>query len=155
MAPNVFAAPISELHESVSTMLDNLAFIEKEVTSLELMDDLRNEIVAVCQRFGWTLYDVRKEVYILVDKLGMRPDEEPFDPNVVNPDPRATMGLIECWIAEEAQAMHTLVTKLWALAEKNESLGIVNVLVTESAANVLNAQVRLKEALSSISAQLR
>lgn len=136
-------------------MLGNLAFIEKELPSLALADDLKDEIVAVCQGFGWTLRDIRKEIYTLEDKLGMHPGEEPFDPNVVNPDPKATMGLIEHWVAEEAQAMDALVRRLWALADENKGLGTMSVLVTESAANILHAQAKLKEALSSIAAQLQ
>lgn len=155
MAPDTYAAPISELHKSISAMLHNLAFIERELPTLELADDLRDEIVAVCQRFKWTLRDIRKEIYTLEDKLGMHPGREPFDPNVVNPDPKPTMSLIERWLTEEAQAMDTLVRKLWALVEEDEGLSTVSVLVTESAANILNARTRIKEALSSISAQLQ
>jgi hypothetical protein len=154
MALDTYAVPISELHESTTAMLHNLTFIQKELPTLELVDDLTNEIVAVCQRFEWTLRDIRKEIYILEDKLGMHPGKEPFDPAVVNADPKATMSLIERWVTEETQAMDTLVKKLWTLSGQDKGLGTVSVLVTESAANILNARARVKEALSSISAQL-
>lgn len=145
---------ISELHESVSRMAQDLTHIQEELPHWDVSEALKREIVTVCQEFGSALYDIRKEIRTLEDKLGMHPNEEPFDPGVVNPDPRITMGLIERWLAREIDAMHALVIRLRTLAEADRELVGVTVLVTESAANILHAQMRVKEALASIAQQL-
>jgi hypothetical protein len=151
MNPQRFIAPISELYASVTAMAQNLTYIQEELSHWDISNTLKSEIVTVCQEFESALYDVRKEIRTLEDKLGMHPGEEPFDPGVVNPDPQVTLELIERWLAAETEAMHALVLKLGALAETDLEVMGVNVLVTESAANILLAQIQVKQALAAIS----
>ena len=151
----VFVKPISNLYQRNHVIASNLAYILKELPTLSLPDELRNEILTMCQDFDSAVYDVKKEIRNLEDKLGLHPGEEPFDPNIVNPDPKVTMGFIERWIAAEIETLDKLVKKLWALAEQDaNSYGLVSVLVTESAGNIVQAHSGAKEELQLIRAQL-
>lgn len=42
----------------------------------------------------------------------MHPGEEPFDPGVINPDPRVNIGLIHGWLKEEIDKLQVLVAYL-------------------------------------------
>ena len=134
----------------VNVIIQNLTYIINELQTLTVAEGLKNEIIVVCQTFTSTLYDVNKEIRNLEDKLGMHPDDEPFDSSIVNPDPKVTMGFIDQWIIREVQAMHKLVVKLQALAYLDRSLIGVKVLVMESATNILNAYKDINKELSFI-----
>ena len=133
-----------------NVIIQNLTYIVNELQTLTVAEGLKNEIIGVCQTFTSTLYDVNKEIRNLEDKLGMHPDDEPFDSSIVNPDPKVTMGFIDHWISREVQAMHKLVVKLQALAHVDGSLIGVKVLVMESATNILNAYKDINKELSFI-----
>jgi len=134
----------------VNVIIQNLTYIINELQTLTVAEGLKKEIILVCQTFTSTLYDVNKEIRNLEDKLGMHPDDEPFDSSIVNPDPKVTMGFIDQWIIREVQAMHKLVVKLQALAYLDRSLIGVKVLVMESATNILNAYKDINKELSFI-----
>jgi hypothetical protein len=148
----IFNKPISELHRLVDVIAQNLTYIMNELQTLTLSEDVKNEILVVCQAFRLTLSDVNKEVRNLEHKLGMHSDDEPFDSIIVNPDPRVAIDLINHLITREVEAMHRLVVKLRALASLDSSriLVGVEVLVTESAANILNAYRDIKKQFSFI-----
>lgn len=151
--PSIFAKSIANLYHQNDAIAHNLAYIQKELPTLFLPNDLRNEISTLCREFESVVYDVRAEIRNLEDKLGLYPGEEPFDSHI-NPDPRATMSLIEKWIASEVQALDTLVRKLWTLTAQDEQrYSLVNSLVTEAAANILQAQAGMRAELKSISAE--
>jgi len=73
---------------------------------------------------------------------------------IVNPDPRVTMGFIERWIGNEVQKLDALVHKVWALADQDaQAYGLVQVLLTESAGNILQAHGDMKAELARIASR--
>lgn len=154
MNASIFSQPIANLYRGNETMNRNLAYIQKELPSLAIPADLREEISTRCNTFQWTLSDLRKEIRTLEDKLGMHPGEEPFDPGV-NPDPRVTMGLIERWTAEELSGLRGLVEKLDRLAEQDPpAYDLVRLLVKESAIHIFKAFFGIREDLKFIGERL-
>ena len=154
MNTTIFTEPILTLYRSLDEMAANLAYIGRELPALTMGDEVRAAITGMCDEFGSALYDVRKEVRILEDKLGMHPGEEPFDPDVVNPDPRGTLYLIETWLSRELERLHTVVKGLERGAEREPTLGIIFVLVSESGGNILKAFVAIRERLKFIAVKL-
>lgn len=151
---SLFTAEVQKLYASLREMAANLQYIRRESAHLEMPAALRTEISRGCEEFESALYDVRKEVRTLEDKLGMHPGEEPFDPDVVNPDPRANLGFILRWLQTELDALHEIVTRLDSTVKDDPSLGIVCVLVTESAANVHRSYTVISDAVRAIDAAL-
>lgn len=142
------------LHRSLDEMEANLAYISRELPELEMPGRVRAAITGMCDHFNSALYDVRKEVRTLEDKLGLHPGEEPYDPGVTNPDPKVTLALIEKWLVPELKDFHAIVELLRREKERDSEMGIVVVLVEESGANILNAFSAIKDSLSFIAAQL-
>ena len=155
MDTSIFTQPISNLYQWNNVINRNLAYIKKELPTLSIPAEIRDEISTVCDKFQWTLSDVRKEIRNLEDKLGMHPGEEPFDPNIINPDPQVTIDFIQRWILEELQTLHELVQKLDKLAEQDsQSHDLVGLLVRESATNILKACLGTQNDLKFIAGKL-
>ncbi len=154
MSHQIFNERILKLYASHTEMAANIVYIRRELQKLRMADDIRDEIVQMCDNFDSALYDVRKEVRTLEDKLGMHPGEEPFDPGVTNPDPRVTMEFIRNWLWSEIERLHAIVTRLERDSKGAADIGSVYVLVAESAVNILRAFTTLKEALEVITTTL-
>lgn len=154
MNTEIFTEPVSKVYQALDEMADNIVYIRRELPSLEMSDEIRAAMTGMCNDFDSALYDVRKEVRTLEDKLGMHPGGEPFDPNVTNPDPKVTLSLMRTWLQREMEALHGIVTKLQAVAEREPTTGIVFVLVAESGANILQAFGTINDKVDLISANL-
>jgi len=142
---------ISNVYQDLVKIEDNLRFILNEVPSQELNDETPSKISAVCNNFYWTINDCKKELRNAEDKLGLHPNEAPLDPGSVNPDPRVNIEMIEIWLSEEINNLHELTTALHALADKELlRFGAADILVTESAANILNAYNNIREETAKI-----
>jgi hypothetical protein len=152
---SVFIQSISALYRGNQAIVRNLAYIQTELPELALPGELSGEIAELCEDFLSAAYDVNTEIRNLEDKLGMHPGEEPYDPNIVNPDPRVTMGFIERWTGTEVHKLDALVRKVWALADQDApAYGLVNMLLTESAGNILQAYHAMKADLARIAEQI-
>ncbi len=152
---SILTRPIANLYQQIHLIASNLIYIQKELSALSISADLKHDISTMCEEFQSAVYDVKTEIRNLEDKLGMHPGEEAFDPNIINPDPRVTMGFIERWIAAEIQKLDNLVRKLGMLTEQDsEAYGLVDILIRESATNIIQAYSGIKEDLKFITAQL-
>ena len=154
MNATIFTKPVLTLYRSLDEIAANLAYIRRELPVLGTGDVVRAAITGMCDEFDSALYDVRKEVRTLEDKLGMHPGEEPFDTDVVNPDPKVTLFLIETWLSRELESLHTVVKELERGAEREQALGIIFVLMAESGANILKAFGKIRERLKFIAVKL-
>ena len=154
MNTTTFTEPVLTLYRSLDEMAANLAYIGRELPALAMGEEVRVAVEGMCDEFESALYDVRKEVRTLEDKLGMHPGEEPFDPDVVNTDPKVTLSLIETWLSRELEDLHAVVKELERGAEREPALGGVFVLVAESGANILKAFGAIRERLKFIAFKL-
>jgi hypothetical protein len=134
------------IYQDLAKIEDNLRFVMNKVPSLDLDDETPSEISAVCNNFYWTVNDCKKELRNAEDKLGFHPKETPVDPGSVNPDPRVNIEMLENWLSEDINKLHELVTTLQALADKElHKYGVASILVTESAAHIINAYNNIRE----------
>ena len=151
MNTDILVEPIATLRRSTSLISENLSYIQKELPELHAPENLRDEIIAACRDFEAAIWDVNSEIRNLEEKLGMCPGE----PETANPDPRVPIGLIGRWMRAEIERMHQLVIKLRELASEDANMGGLEVLVTESAANILYAHKDIRDSLDLITAHLR
>lgn len=145
-----FAEPVSSLYASLSDVSANIQYIQKALPTVSINATERSQIVDLCDEFNSALYDVRKEVRNLEDKLGLHAGEPPFDPDIVNPDPKVTMGFIERWLWEPIELMHATVMRLKIASKADPKHGVAYLLIAESAVNILNAYSAIKDALATI-----
>lgn len=139
-----FLAEAAILGEFVAELQSNADYVAREIDNLPDSAEVKASIVGVCDGLNGLACDLRSEVLNLHDKLGLRPGEPPYDPDIVNPDPRVTLGLFRNWPREELGKLNELVQRLTG----EDSAGFV--LVAESATNILNAYHRAMEAADRI-----
>lgn len=154
MNADLHRAQVAVLWEAAADMAANIDFIEGELPGLGLPDQERDCIAEACSCFMNELYDVRTEIRNLEDKLGLHPGEEPYDPAIVNPDPRATMGLITEALYSGIGCLHGLVSRLKDTSPETPEITLALVLVMESSTNIFRACSRVNQAFAAISAQL-
>ena len=149
-----FARLVADLHSLLEDIGANVSYIQKELPALKVSRVERKRIDESCTEFQDAIYDVGKEILNLEDKLGLHPGQEPFDPNITNPDPRVTMGFIASWLLAEIETMHQTVLRLDLAAAKAPTNGGVYLLVSESATNILRSYNKIKKILNAIHGQL-
>ena len=150
-----YTASVSELYQSLAEIAANVGFIQSELPACNLSDTQRSNIVEKCEGFVEAIYDVRKEIRNLEDKLGMHPGEPPFDPDIVNPDPLVTTGFIADWLMTEIMAMHETVVRLQEASKVSPDHGRAYLLVGESATNILRAYGNVQSVLATIKTQIQ
>jgi len=150
-----YADQVALLYTSIFDIAGNIRFIQRELPNLKLPDSERLHIRQTFDTFQYAVFDVQKEIGNLEDKLGMRPGQPPFDPDIKNPDPRVTMGFIADWLWSEIEDMLRTVSRLDAAARVSPDLGSAYLLVGESATNILHAYMKVKDALDAIAERLQ
>lgn len=128
-------AAVGEMHRALSEISQNVEYVLGELPKVQAEAALLDSAHEVFMEFRGTVHDLRTEIFNLADTLGLRPGEDPYDPDL-SPDPRVTLGLIARWLGEDLGKVHALVQKLG-------EAGLLQVLVTESAANILRAGGRV------------
>ena len=139
---------------SVQEMEDNIAYIRKELPTLEMPDEIRAAVVGMCDGLDSTFNDTSREIVTLHGELSRHLGEEPLDTDAGDADPGVRMSSIIADLREEFEAMHRVVTQLDSARETDSSIGTVYVLVTESGGNILTAFVRIRDVLAAIAADL-
>jgi hypothetical protein len=132
----------------------NASYMRGELENLGCSPDRKTGIEHLCGELDGLAYDLRAEVYNLQDKLGLRPGEEPWDPDIVNPDPRVTLAFFRDWPRAVFEEMNDLVQALDKDREK-EGSSLPFILVAESGANVLDAHKEVLDAIDRIEALLQ
>ncbi len=146
-----FSTLTSEVSTAIDVILENAAFIAKETPTLTVSQNRKAEVLEICNAFEETLiFDVRKEVGTLADKLGLHPGEEPLDPNVVNPDPLVNIRFIREWTWQEIAKLDRVIRNLPEDTKGTEEIQFA-ILLRESGANILSAYERLCAATDEIS----
>ena len=143
-----------QIHVSIREMADNIAFIRKELPTLDMPDETRTAIARMCESLDSVLHDLPEEVVTLHGELGLRLERVELYPDASEADPKVRMSSIVSSLRGRFEAMHCVVTDLGSQYEKDPSVGSVYVLMTESGGSILSAFVRIREVLDAISADL-
>lgn len=124
---------VDEARQCAMEMLANASYIEGELPNVELPDDLRAMTVELCTTLVGTKHDVISELH------------EMFDAD--SPMAAATVRLraqrLVRWLSDDIRALNELTAALRAASTQDERYSLAELLVTESATNILVAFNRL------------
>ncbi len=117
-----------EAHSCAMQMMENAAYIQKELPGLEMPDSLRIQIEKLCTDLIGTKHDLIHEIHELDDLLETAPDHiEPW------------VERIREWIIGQVRSVDECVAAVNAAASTGAAPFTVAILIMESAANILNA----------------
>ena len=123
-----------------AAMLDNASFIRKELENVRMSKAHQAEAETICSSLIGIKFDVITEVKELDDLVAS------------NAEHSAILGvserIVRCF-REEINSLHKLVMSLRAESDKNPDGVLASILVSESAANILNA---FKQTLAALEA---
>jgi hypothetical protein len=109
-------------------MMENAAYIQKELPGLEILDSLRIQIEKLCTELICTKHDLIHEIHELDGFLASAPYQiEPW------------MERIRGWIIGQVRSVDECVSVVNPAAGTGEARFCGAMLVMESAANILNA----------------
>ena len=122
---------LSHARQCAMAMLKNGAYIESELSNVELPNDLHAKAKQVCSDLIGTKHDVIHEIFDINDLLETSPQDEAAI--------SLRIGRIVDWLSEPIREMHELVQELQAASRNDRRYGLTFVLIAESATNILNA----------------
>jgi len=153
-AQETYEKQIPLLYAATNQILSNLRYIQYELPSVKTTPEIREAILKMCGDFEWEVGHIRMEVRRLKDNLGMHPGEEPFRHGMGSDAPKETMRFINDWLGAQLLPMHDLVARIHTAAEHDPEVALIALLLTESATNIINEAIALREALDAIRAAL-
>src|SRR5687767_13266361 len=119
-------------------MLGNACYVERELANVRLPDDLRAQTAQLCSDLIGTKHDILSELGELYELLASpTPDSADIG--------RYTERIVR-WLSDDLPGMQKLVDALQSASDVEPEYRAACVLVTESAANILVAYSRVREA---------
>lgn len=150
-AARAWAAVLS-LRTNVLMIDQNASYVLRELPSLRALGEQdRARIREVWDSLSSCCYDAKKEVRNLEDKLGLHGDDEWFDPDISNDDPRVTTDFITSWLNDDIQKIDELVRAL-DQSKNRPGCSVAYILVAESAMNVLHSMQSIYDAVDQVHA---
>lgn len=147
---SVFDGEIPKLVGAVQQVAENIAYIQRELPRLEMPDEIRTDLTGVCDQFEWALIDTRNEIQNLADDLRSRSDEVRPDPKAEIPNENASVAFISYGLRDAIAELHEIVTRLHHDSESDMKMGVVYLLISESATNILKSFSIIRESLNRI-----
>lgn len=133
------------LYRQLEEIRANLHYVLRELPTLKLLPERRDHISNVCTDFLFTVEDLIKEACEVEEQLQMAPSSR-----------RATLlhflNAAGQQLEEELRQLHDVVLSLKSATDSEPALGLVFVLVAESATNILHAYAAIKERLENLRA---
>ncbi len=120
---------LSEARDCATQMIENAAYIQKELPGLEMPDSLRDQITKLCSDLIGSKHDLVSEAVELEDAMIA-------DAGLDRVTRRVKMIL--GWIQDDVGSIHQCVEAVNDAVKCGTAPGIVAMLIMESAANILN-----------------
>jgi hypothetical protein len=114
--------------ECSAQMLMNALYIQKELATVQMTDELRQRTVELCSTLIGTKHDLVTEILELDERL---------EAGAGNVEVLRRIDRMVQWAGEDAQKMHEVVMALDAELQKGVKDGGAYLLVSESAVNIL------------------
>ncbi len=111
-------------------MMSNASYIQRELPTIEVPNELRAKVEAVCDSLIGTKHDVITELFELDEQTRAGVSEEKLSEK---------MGRVVRWLCESNQEMHELVQEVEQLVSKDSCYGLLFILIIESATNIANS----------------
>ena len=135
---------ISAIHDCALIMLENASYIQRELPNVEMREALRSQTAKVCESMVGTKHDVISELFEIDELLKSKTDWA-----VVS----SRIDRLIRWLWEDISKMHQVVMALREDSHKNENHTLAEVLVQESAANILTAFNCAKAAVDNMASE--
>ena len=145
METKLFAELVAAVRRSIAVISDNLSYIRKELPDLAPPQELQEQVLSMCRDFEGALQDVDTELRNFDALPAQRSGREPGP----------TLDLIKNRLREEIERMDGLVMSLRKLPPGNHRVTGLEVMVNESAANILLAYMNIRENLAAMAARLK
>jgi hypothetical protein len=111
-------------------MMSNASYIQRELPTIEVPDELRAKVEALCESLIGTKHDVITELFELDEQARAGVSEEKLSEK---------MHRTVKWLCEPIQEMHELVQEVEQLTSKDPRYGLLFILIIESATNIANS----------------
>ena len=128
---------LARIRDCAAAMLANAMYVERELPNVTLPPELRKRTEGVASALVGTKHDVFSEIAEYDDLVEAGAAEAELD--------RRLERMVR-WIGEDVEELAALVRALEEAHRNDPEVGASYVLVTESAANVLQAFGRVREA---------
>jgi hypothetical protein len=125
--PQTIHRYLAETRDFAIQMMQNAAYIQKELPTLEMPDDLRTNIGKLCDELIGTKHDLMHEIFEASEWLESDPDRFELWRELIRP-----------WILDVIMSINECVEAVQEAAENGSTSPLVSLLVMESAANILN-----------------
>lgn len=111
-------------------MMSNASYIQRQLPTIEVPDELRAKVEALCESLIDTKHDVITELFELDEQGRAGVSEEKLSKK---------MQRVVKWMYEPIQEMHELVQQVQALVSADVRYGMLFFLLTESALNIVHS----------------
>ena len=111
-------------------MMSNASYIQRELPTIEVPNELRAKVEALCESLIGTKHDVITELFELDEQARAGVSEEKLSEK---------MHRTVKWLCEPIQEMHELVQEVEQLTSKDPRYGLLFILIIESATNIANS----------------
>jgi hypothetical protein len=135
---------IAEAETCARTMLENAAFIDGELPSIQVPDAIREQTVATCDALSDTAHQVISDLLAVVADNAFHSTEEVSGL-------QARIGRTMRRLRSAILQFHRLVLTLDAAREETADYMLAVILISESGANILNAFNRTVDAVAMLS----
>lgn len=131
------ANALSAIRGCAMELFSNALFVQRELPNVALPPELRERTAALCESLVGTKHDVLTELDEYRELAASGADEAVLDQRVAR---------MVRWLGDDVAELDAVVRSLDAAAQGDREVGSAYVLVAESAANVLRALARAREA---------
>lgn len=121
---------LTETHACAIQMMQNAAYIQKEIPSLEMPDALRVTIGELCDELIGTKHDLIHEIHEIEPLITSDPDSAQVQHGIAS---------IRQWTAETVGSINHGIAEIQEAVAKGSATPMLGMLVMESAVNILNA----------------
>lgn len=132
--PQTIQRCLAETRDFAIQMMQNAAYIQKELPSLKMSDDLRTSIKELCDELIRTKHDLMQEIFEASEWLESDPDRFDLWKELTRP-----------WILDVIMSINECVEAVQEAVKNGSASPLVSFLVMESAANILNTAPALPE----------
>lgn len=128
--PETIQRYLAETRDFAIQMMQNAAYIQKELPSLEMTDDLRTSLGSLCDELIGTKHDMINEIFEIGPLLTTDPDAAQIQGGI---------HLLRQWTTESVGSIHHNMAKIQEAVTQGSATPMLGMLVMESAINILNA----------------
>lgn len=121
---------LSETRACAIQMMQNAAYIQNEIPSLEMPDTLRVTIGELCDELIDTKHDLIHEIHEIEPLIATEPDSAQVQHGIAS---------IRQWTAEAIGSINHGIAEIQEAVVKGSATPMLGMLVMESAVNILNA----------------